>query len=88
MNHEEVCRRRFGPGFPAPCVHSETVECALWECQSRNRCKDSFRPRVESGNVVLAAQKEARAADPRPSEEIVREQRDNWNWGALTWKNH
>lgn len=47
MSRDEVCRRRFGPGFAAPCVHPETVECALWECQSRNRCKDSLSGMAE-----------------------------------------
>ena len=28
--------------------------------------------------ALLDAQKEAREADPRPAEEIIREQRDEW----------
>jgi hypothetical protein len=34
--------------------------------------------RIDRGKAILKAQEEARAADPRPSEEIIREQRDEW----------
>lgn len=34
---------------------------------------------VSKGQRILDAQKKARATDPRPSEEIVREMRNNWD---------
>jgi hypothetical protein len=34
--------------------------------------------RIDRGNAILKAQEAARKADPRPSEEIVREERGEW----------
>ncbi len=39
MSEKEICWRRFGPKFEKPCGNPEVIECAMWECQERNRCK-------------------------------------------------
>ena len=35
--------------------------------------------KLDRRNAVLRAQRDARETDPRPSEEIVRDLRDEWN---------
>ena len=43
MSKEEVIARRFGPNQKdGPCADPAVICCAMWECQSRNRCKKSF----------------------------------------------
>lgn len=38
----EIVRRRFGAEFPGrPCADPNVIECALWDCQVRDRCKQA-----------------------------------------------
>lgn len=34
-----IVKRRFGPGFSKPCVRPDVIECAMWECQVKDRCR-------------------------------------------------
>lgn len=34
----EIVRRRFGSRHDKPCERPETLTCAIWECQVRDRC--------------------------------------------------
>lgn len=36
---DDISRRRFGPAFERKCARPETIECARWPCQMRNRCR-------------------------------------------------
>lgn len=36
---DAIVRRRFGPAFEKPCDDPNMIECAMWECQERNRCR-------------------------------------------------
>ena len=55
MSRNEVLARRFGPKFERPCANPQMIECADWECQSRGRCKDSFRPMTDADARVIDA---------------------------------
>ena len=35
----ESAKRRFGRDYEKKCKHPDIVECAQWECQSRDKCK-------------------------------------------------
>lgn len=78
-------RLRGGPGWDYPCDNPHMIECASSHCQKARRCrmKDYFALGRSDGECVPAdktkwprAQEEARARDPRPAEEIIREDRD------------
>lgn len=34
----EIARRRFGRDHDKPCERPETLTCAMWACQVRDRC--------------------------------------------------
>lgn len=53
MSRQEVIARRFGPDFDSPCADPSTMECRLYECQKRNRCKKSFRLRRSRVNYNI-----------------------------------
>jgi len=57
MAHDDVIARRFGPRHARPCADPQTITCALYECQERNRCKKSFNlePGAEADMHSLSA---------------------------------
>ncbi len=58
-----IVSRRFGPRFERKCERPETVECALWECQSVGFCQHSQQAQM----AAVLRQQAARPIGIRPA---------------------
>lgn len=44
---DDITSRRFGSNHDLPCIRTDVLTCAKWECQNAGRCQDGLLKAVE-----------------------------------------